>query len=97
MFFKQNNLFGFHICQTLVWYENFLRIWTETPIEQVFELSKNKWQIFSMNHFTTKLISPVTISYSTVIGLEPGCKMLLQANILYAEEEEETNLEPVLF
>ena len=42
-------------------------------------------------------ISPVTISHSMTIRLEPGCKMLLQANILYAEEEEEASLEPVLF
>jgi hypothetical protein len=70
--------------------------------ETVFELSKNKWQIFSLNYFTTtkvcaKSISPVTISYSTVISLEPGCKMLLQSHILYAEEEEEAGIEPVLF
>ena len=74
-----------------------------TPrIEQVFELSKNKWQIFSLNYFTTtkvcqKSVTPVTISYSTEVELDPGCKMLLQSNILYAEEEEEAGLEPVLF
>jgi hypothetical protein len=70
--------------------------------EQVFELSKNNWQIFSTNYFTTtkvcaKSISPVTISYSTVISLEPGCKMLLQSNILYAEEEEEARYRTSLF
>jgi hypothetical protein len=51
--------------------------------EQVFELSKNNWQIFSTNYFTTTKvcptsISPVTISHSTTMKLEPGCKMLLQ-------------------
>ena len=67
--------------------------------EQVFQLATNKWQIFSMNRFTTTKVcetvaSPLAIGYSTTIELEPGCKVLLQANILYAEHESAITIEP---
>ena len=68
--------------------------------EQVFQISRNKWQIFSYQQFTTtivceKSVKPLSIGYSVTLELQPGCKVRLQAHLLYAEQEETITLEPM--
>ena len=68
--------------------------------EQVFQLARNKWQIFSRHQFTTsmvceKLASPLAIGYTTMVQLEPGCKVILQAHIIYAEQDDTVTIEPI--
>ena len=70
--------------------------------EQVFQLSRNKWQVFSKTQFTTSKVcensaSPMAIGFTTTVTLESGCKVLLQSNILYAEHEESVTIEPLHF
>ena len=61
--------------------------------EQVFQLSRNKWQVYSQIPFTTtivceKEISPLSVEYSTFIELKPGCKVRLQSHVIYSEKED---------
>ena len=74
-----------------------------TPLEeQVFQLSRNKWQVFSKTHFTTAKVcdgsvTPLAIGYSTSVQLNPSCKVRLQSHILYAEQEDTVSIEPIHF
>ena len=48
--------------------------------EQVFQLSRNKWQVYSMTSFSTtvvcdRTVKPIMIDFSTIIELDPGCKL----------------------
>ena len=70
--------------------------------EQVFQLSRNKWQVYSMTSFSTtvvcdRTVKPIMIDFSTIIELDPGCKLRLQSHLLYAEHEDEITMSPMHF
>ena len=70
--------------------------------EQVFQLSRNKWQVYSMTSFSTtvvcvRTVKPIMIDFSTTIGLDPGCKLRLQSHLLYAEHKDEITMSVMHF
>ena len=47
---------------------------------QVYQLTRNRWQIYSMTSISTtvvcdRTVKPIIIDFSTTIELEPGCKI----------------------
>ena len=70
--------------------------------EQVFQLSRNKWQVYSQSTFSTtvvcpKSVRPISIDFTTTIELQPGCKIRLQSHLLYAEHEDEITVPGIHF
>ena len=86
-----------HFFKTLVRSKEALKFEIKPLKEQVYQLTHNKWQVYSTTSFSTTVVcdrtlKPIIIDFSTTIELNPGCKLRLQSHLLYAEHEDKITM-----